>query len=376
MWRTFRVYLPLAAQLLRIAAANPQAVAPMSTSTVTVRIPVGTCPVPSTSGEIIVYTTTNANGSGITTSSTSYITEPPFSEVTSATEVTYTTTNSLGSTITTSSLSSYSSTVTQAPSTTVITSATEVNYTTTNSLGSTIMTSTLSIYTSPETSAPSTTSELPGAASSPCPAGIDALYTTDNGGVFELFCLADFLYNDLPASNASTFWECMDDCVTYVPTAPGDFGDLPCVAVTWTEPTPGNLNCYLKSSIADVVYGTTAFDSAKLLSYNPPVGSVAVSVVSSGTGSSTLAASTTNTAPTTTYSVYQPASPCPYPNQTIYTDNQGVEYQIQCGIDYEYSDLPSVNVDTFAACMLACSVYVPAPIGDRYVKLFSSHFLR
>ncbi|MCJ1418551.1 hypothetical protein MMC32_004899 [Xylographa parallela] len=48
----------------------------------------------------------------------------------------------------------------------------------------------------------------------------------------------------------------------------------------------------------------------------------------------------------------------------------GVVYQVDCGEDYLGNDLPSVNVDTFANCMLACSAYVPAPAGDRQVLSF------
>ena len=141
------------------------------------------------------------------------------------------------------------------------------------------------------------------------------------------------------------------------------------MAVTWEVSNPNGANCYLKSGILQVIYGTSQFDSAKVGAYNVP-SDVSVSVVSSSTttsatGTSTNVASVASVSTTTTYSSYEAPSPCPYANQSIYTDTKGVEYQIECGIDYEYDDLPSVNVDTFAHCMLACSSYVPAPPGDR-----------
>ena len=153
----------------------------------------------------------------------------------------------------------------------------------------------------------------------------------------------------------------MADCVAYVPTASGDSGDQPCVAVTWEQTNLNGANCYLKSAILDVVYGSDQFDSAKLISYNPPP-NVVVSVLSSttvGTATTTFTATST-----TTFSSYESPSPCPYTNQTI-IEILGVDYQVQCGLDYEGNDLPSVNVDTFANCMIACSNYVPAAPGDR-----------
>ena len=181
-----------------------------------------------------------------------------------------------------------------------------------------------------------------------------------------MFCSTDFYYNDLPATNASTLMACMADCVAYVPTAPGDSGDQPCVAVTWAQTNVNGANCYLKSAIQDVVYGNNDLDSAKLVSYNPPP-DVVVSVISSTTVGTTTAGTTTATSTatsTTTFSSYESPSPCPYANQTI-IEVAGVDYQVQCGLDYEGNDLPSVNVDTFVNCMIACSNYVPTAPGDR-----------
>ena len=139
-------------------------------------------------------------------------------------------------------------------------------------------------------------------------------------------------------------------------------GDQPCVAVTWESVNLDGANCYLKSGIQQVVYGSVQFDSAKLISYNAPP-NVSVSVI----GSTSTAPTTLPTAAstTTTFSSYQSPSPCPYNNQSQYTDTMGVVYQVDCGEDYLGNDLPSVNVDTFANCMLACSAYLPAPPGDR-----------
>ena len=296
-------------------------------------------PTPSFSPTIITYTTTDASGHTITGTTTSSV--PVYPTPTgrptpslSPTIVTYTTTDASGHTITGTTTSS----VIVYPSSS--SGATQV----TNPAGS-------SSAANPVTA----TSVAPTGVASPCPAGIDSSYFDSKGNQYTLFCNTNFLYNDLPSTQANTFAQCIDACTAYVPTT-GGFGDLPCVAVTWTPINSNGNNCYLKSSIQNVVYGTSTFMSAKILSYSPVFGSLSVSVV---TPTATVNAFTIST----TYSTYQSPSPCPLSNSTGYTDAAGVQYQVQCGVVYTGDDLPAAYVNSFEDCMHACSSYVPPLTG-------------
>ena len=191
----------------------------------------------------------------------------------------------------------------------------------------------------------------------PCPAPLTELYDAGDGASYLLICNAFFYYNDLPARNTSTFAACIEACGAYIPSNSGTFAGQSCVAGTWELSNPSGANCYLKSSVQTVIYGSDQFDSFKLVTYNEPSG-VSVSVLPSAATMTTSEITTP-----TTISFHQSASPCPYVNESIYTDSTGVEYQIECGIAYEYDDLPSVNVDSFANCMLACSSYTPTNPG-------------
>ena len=49
---------------------------------------------------------------------------------------------------------------------------------------------------------------------------------------------------------------------------------------------------------------------------------------------------------------------CPKDNNTLYATG-GQTYEVLCGFDFSYNDLPTVHADTLAACLGACSSYVP-----------------
>ena len=51
---------------------------------------------------------------------------------------------------------------------------------------------------------------------------------------------------------------------------------------------------------------------------------------------------------------------CPKDNNTLYATG-GQTYQVSCGFDFSYNDLPTVHADTLGACLGACSAYVPNP---------------
>ena len=216
----------------------------------------------------------------------------------------------------------------------------------------------------------SATSAVPSTASthSPCPASLFMLYDSTAGVSYELLCTTDFLYNDLPSISTANFSACIDACDRYVPTPPGQFGDLPCVAVTFVDLNPNGNNCYLKSSINQVVYGDLMTFSAKQASYNPVIGSVAVSVIQSTTSTpTTLVPSSTppmsassNTPSPSGSSSFQPVSPCPLQNNTVVSvDTSGKQYTVLCSVDFLYDDLITTLAYTFNACIEACNAYTP-----------------
>ena len=135
--------------------------------------------------------------------------------------------------------------------------------------------------------------------------------------------------------------------------------------MTWTQTNTQGHNCYLKSGIGRVVYGTKAYLSAKRATYNPPVGGVEVSVVSAATTAPPTITPSTTVSTATSFASYQPASPCPLQNSSIYTypDGLNVQYKIYCAIEFEGGDLPAVNVATFADCIGACDAFVPTLSG-------------
>jgi len=372
--RNYRRILPLVAQLLHLANANPQLDPPVSVSTVTVRVPVGTCAV-SSSAVVVPFTTVDAAGNTIIESSTSYsavfpsLTEIPTPSL-SPTLVSYTGTDASGhptTGVSTSYVPVYPSPTGLASSSASLTpslSPSVVFVTGTDASGNTVIVpSTTLVPVKPSTSAvvptaPSSTISAvahPSSVAYPCPAGIDTAYTDTTGNPYTLFCNTNFLGNDLPSLTTQTFAECIDACTAYVPPASGS-GSNPCVAVTWAPVNTAGNNCYRKSAIQNVLYGTSAYNSAKIFSYSPVYGSLSVSVV-------TPTATVNSFTIPTTFSSYQAPSPCPLANDSVYTDTAGTPYDVQCGVVYTGDDLPAAYVNSFEMCMLACSSYIPPATG-------------
>ena len=54
----------------------------------------------------------------------------------------------------------------------------------------------------------------------------------------------------------------------------------------------------------------------------------------------------------------QTTAVCPRDNNTLYATG-GQTYELFCGWDFPGNDLPAVHTDTLAACLTACSAYVP-----------------
>lgn len=403
------------AQLFGIAYATSQMAAAVSGSTVTVRVPVGTCPL-SSSAIIVPFTTLDAYGNPVTGASTSYSPVFPSLKATptpslSAVLVPITTVDASGNPITTLGTSfspvyppptglptpSQSAIVVQVsgtdasgnpittPSTSLVLlqppptlSAVVVPITGTDASGNLFTTpSTLLVPVSPtglpaaSGTTPVTTPAGPISSSSsatpsgkpigagvayPCPTGLDQPYADSKGNAYTLFCNTDFLGQDLPSLNISIYSECIDACANYKPPPSGSFSK-PCVAVTWTATNRLGNNCYLKSGIQNVVYGSSQYNSAKVLSYAPAFGALSVSVVTPSATINTFQISTT-------FPSYQAPSPCPLANDTTYQKNTlSVPYVVQCGLVYEGSDLPAAYTNSFEQCMLACSSYVPAASG-------------
>ena len=358
--RNYRGILPLVAQLLHHANADPQLDLAVSVSTVTVRVPVGTCAI-SSSAVLVPFTTTDSAGSTITGLSTSYSAVYPSltglpSPSLSPTVIPFTTTDASGHTITGASTSFVP--VYPSPSGPSL-SPSVVYVTSTDASGNPVVVpSTTLVAVTPSPSTPvSTLSANPSASNVayPCPAGLDTAYTDTTGNPYTLFCSVDLLGNDLPSLSTTTFGECIDACTAYVPPASGS-GSQPCVAVTWSPTNTAGNNCYRKYAIQNVLYGTSNYQSAKILSYSPVYGSLSVSVV---TPTATINAFTIPR----TFSSYQSPSPCPLANDTIYTDAVGTQYDVQCGVVYTGDDLPAGYVDSFEHCMLACSSYIPPAAG-------------
>ena len=349
--------------------------------TTTITIFTGTCPNTNPTSAFIsntvsLYTTTDSQGHTITGSTTIPISPPPVT--------TYTTTDSRGQTTVVTSTQSGSIppvtliTTTNSNGQTSVITSTQSNppvtlITTTNSNGQT------SVITSTQPNVPATTSSaFPAGPSSPCPVAPNTGYTSTSGGKWEVYCLTDFFYNDLPSVKTSTFDQCMAACDAYVPAPKGDSFDQPCVAVTWVETNPNGDNCYLKSAITTVQYGTPQYSSAKKFSYFPPN----VSLLPAGTATaapSGMTGITGGTATTTggnggasslqpTFTSYQAATAVTIANSSYFTipDGRGNIYSLQAGVSFSYYDLPSVNVPTFNDCVYACDAWNAAPKGDSY----------
>lgn len=258
-------------------------------STVTLRIPRNTCPViltglptagPFSTPIIVTYSTTDSAGRTIATSSTSYSPLNPPGYL----------------------------------------SSTVVKYSTTDSRGSTYATSTTS-YVPPSLTSGSggsaTTGPAPAGPSAPCPASIAQPYIS-NGIEWQLYCITDFRFLDLPSVNTNTFDACITACNNYSPVATVADGKG-CIAVTWTQFNPNGNNCYLKYDILQVSYGVYTLCSAKRADFNvrpdvqvSVVSSYTVPGASSSTGiifpSSVSVSSTISKLPTGTSVVFVPTS--------------------------------------------------------------------
>ncbi|MCJ1257133.1 hypothetical protein MMC24_004958 [Lignoscripta atroalba] len=251
---------------------------------------------------------------------------------------------------------------------------------------------TISSYLATSTGTISTTSSaVSGSTSlsaSPCPQANGTVYAADiTGTQYNILCEADYQYYDLTSVSTASFSACIQACDYYTPD-PAVFGGDSCIAVTWVGENPNGNNCYLKYTIANLVYGRSRYCSAKRVDYTPS-GPVVISVVSDPTISSTsftTSSSTTSLSSTTllsttsvpsaspsvspsgtttsTVSSSASAAPsssatCPVANGTPYLDSQNQPYNLYCGADFKFSDLSAVPVDSYEACLLACDNYVP-----------------
>ena len=188
----------------------------------TVTKTLGICPVrntellaPSSAPVEVQYTTTDSYGNVIMTSSVSYsyYTKPP-SPTDSHTVVVYSTTDGSGSTILASSTSYYAKASTPGNP---LTTATVIPI----SMGGSTMNLPIPTKTTLTASPPDATGVY-----YPCPASIAQVYESRSQTSWQIFCEADFFYQDLPSVDAATFEDCIAACDAYVPTPPGHSGDM------------------------------------------------------------------------------------------------------------------------------------------------------
>ena len=104
------------------------------------------------------------------------------------------------------------------------------------------------------------------------------------------------------------------------------------------------------------------------MTHSPSPLSVTVLTSTNSAGStivstSTIVRSSTSPAPPT-------GSLCPGINKTNYTDSAGSVYEISCGTDFQYSDLPTVRAESLPECLLACTNYVPSANVVKLVQQF------
>lgn len=129
-----------------------------------------------------------------------------------------------------------------------------------------------------------------------CPGAVDgSLYTDANGDPWTLYCDNDWITDITSVPNTPDFDTCLLACDSYVPAA----GGFQCGAVAFLA----NI-CYLKKSAADGGYLANNNDGASVGVKGAPV---------------------VNNDP--------PIAACPYSNNTVYTDANGLTYTVQCGLD-------------------------------------------
>ena len=285
--------LPNGQVVVQFSTSFPPTTAPATASatasatTSTGPAPGGTSATPAPTTSVTVFTTTDSQGSIITTSSTSVFTPsiaPPSAGSSSSAAA------SSGSPASSGSGGGAGSALSSALGSAGATSNPAFVTSTPNSAGSPIV---ISSTATPSPSATgictkNTTALSPAPSShAPCPEALGSSYESNNCVEWDLFCTVDFSMNDVGTAYATSLRDCISYCDTYIPTASGTFGDLPCVAVTFASYNPNGANCYLKSSITTASYGSDNLDSAKLHSYNPDIANISVSAYSSSTTYST-----------------------------------------------------------------------------------------
>jgi len=346
------------------------------------------------SSTVIVFSTTDSQGSTYVTSTTSAL---PSTSV-----IVYSTTDSKGSTYITSSTSTASLTQATGPSVVVVTNTNTV--VTTDSSGSTV--TTIQTKTSSST-VTTTTSNVPTVSAGVCP-GAGGVYSDASGHQYQIYCGTDFLYNDLITPHVSSLADCLAACDQYVPSSSVANG-ASCVAATYGASNVGG-NCYLKFAITAINYGNGGIVAARMIGYSPSSstseslgqstgsgtvqtsGTVSSSIVAYSTTDSkgsTYVTSTTSTTsippstPTTTQSQATSANPppasiisgttsastvnpstapfpCPDYDGKNYIDATGAVYGIECATNYQYSDLVTPHTGSMEACIAACDNYVPS----------------
>ena len=210
-----------------------------------------------------VYTTTDASGNTITISSTSY---SPYNSIPgSSTVISDTTTDSQGSVITTAT------TLPVPPPSTGVTVIT-----TTDSQGSTVTTTSTSIISSP--------------AAVPTGFACGDYYADPDGAEYQIYCSTDFPGSDLIAIQADSAQNCLFACSEYISDPTIQNGDS-CVAASYNPGNPGG-NCYLKYDVTDINPYDGDIISGRLVSYQPRNALTTVSASSAPGASHASAAST------------------------------------------------------------------------------------
>ena len=171
-----------------------------------------------------------------------------------------------------STSASGTSTLPTGPSTSP-TQASTIVYTSVVTSGS--ITSTI---TTTSTTTPSGTASNSAA---PCPTGNNTVYENSPSRAYQIACGLSYNYDNIITVNATTFTACMDACDSYIPAAPGDSGDQPCIAISWSPDDINGDQCYLHYAIYSVSYISNV-DSAELVAnYTAPVSSSTSSVSTS-----------------------------------------------------------------------------------------------
>ena len=254
-----------------------------------------------------------------------YNPSPPSSSSVSKSIIQYTTTDSQGSVYTMSSTSTI--TTASLPSTSVVTYATTDSqgsvyttsststqgrsvtvYTTTNSYGSVVTTS--------------STATLP-----PVPSSSTSMtvYTTTNS------------YGSVVTTSSTTT----------IPPAPSSSTSSSVIIYTTTSGT----STYVTSSTSVTTKGPSQYTG---------VTTQTNTYTSTDKHGSTITSTSTSVGTTTVTSSTASASPiCPAQNGGTYSDVNGVVYNVYCGVDFPYNDLPAVHTDNVYDCMAACDAYVP-----------------